>query len=332
MPRQARLDVPGALHHVMMRGINKERLFVGGRDYEEFAARLGKHLKWAKAKCYAWALMPNHVHLLLQTGSVSLSLMMQRLLTGYAGWFNRRHHRSGRLYQNRYKSVLCDRDAYLMELARYIHLNPLRAGVVRDMKGLAEYPWCGHGVLTGKRKSEWQDTGMILGRYGNSPVRARRRYEEFVSEGVKAGRREDLVGGGLLRSAGGYVEYLRRRHGEEEILGDERILGDSEFVSKAMKSVEERESTKSKARRRWTVDGVIGKAAEEAGIEVEEVKANGKRPAQCKGRALACYWLVEVLGKAEVEAGVMLGITQPAVSRNVGKGRVIAAKENIKLG
>ena len=114
--------------------------------------RLGKVLSETGTKCFAWALIPNHFHLLLRTGACPLSTVMRRLLTGYAMNFNRRYRRSGQLFQNRYKSILCQEDTYLLELVRYIHLNPIRAGMVADIKALNKDPFCGHAVIVGGEK------------------------------------------------------------------------------------------------------------------------------------------------------------------------------------
>ena len=123
MPRKSRIDAPGALHHVMVRGIDRQKIFKNKDDYSLFMDRLGDLLVETKTSCYAWALIPNHFHLLLRTGNVPISVLMKRLLTGYAINFNRRHNRCGHLFQNRYKSILCQEDSYLLELVRYIHLN-----------------------------------------------------------------------------------------------------------------------------------------------------------------------------------------------------------------
>ena len=129
MPRQARIDAPGALQHIIVRGIERKRIFFDDRDRDNFVTRLTTVLPESTARCYAWALIPNHFHLLLCTGNVPMSTVMRRLLTGYAVSFNRRHRRHGQLFQNRYKSILCQQEPYLLELVRYIHLNPLRAGI-----------------------------------------------------------------------------------------------------------------------------------------------------------------------------------------------------------
>ena len=146
--------------------------------------------------------MSNHSHVLLLSGSEGLSTTMRRLLTGYAVRFNRRHRRWGHLFQNRYKSILVEEDSYLLELVRYVHLNPLRAGVVNRLEDLDQYPWTGHSTLVGVVNRDWQDVDFVLGQFGQIAGETRARYREFVASGVEQGRREDLQGGGLVRSIG----------------------------------------------------------------------------------------------------------------------------------
>ena len=131
MPRGARLDTPGTLHHVIVRGIEKRRIINDVADRKNFVTRLAELSVATNTNIYAWALMRNHAHILLRSSETGLSVFMRRLLTGYAIWYNRRHHRWGHLFQNRYKSIVCDEDAYFKELVRYIHLNPLRAKLVK---------------------------------------------------------------------------------------------------------------------------------------------------------------------------------------------------------
>lgn len=178
--------------------------------------------------------MRNHFHLLLRTGLTPISTVMQRLLTGYALTFNRRHRRSGHLFQNRYKSVLCQEDAYLLELVRYIHLNPLRAKVVLDTGELERYRFCGHCVLLGQYENDWQDVDYVLKRFGRRRGAARKHYREFVRKGIERGRRPELVGGGLVRSLGGWEAVKAVRGSDERIKGDERILGDGDFVESVL--------------------------------------------------------------------------------------------------
>jgi REP element-mobilizing transposase RayT len=133
--RKARIDMSGALHHLMIRGIERNKIFRDDQDRDNFLDRLGKILVETKTPCYVWALLPNHVHLLLRTGRSPLATVMGRLLTGYAVTFNHKYKRHGQLFQNRYKSILFQEDPYLLELVRYIHMNPLRAKVVLDYSG-----------------------------------------------------------------------------------------------------------------------------------------------------------------------------------------------------
>jgi REP element-mobilizing transposase RayT len=137
--------------------------------------RLGTKLEESRTTCYAWALLPNHFHLLLRTGATPISMVLRRVLTGYAIGYNRRHRRHGHLFQNRFKSILCQEDGYLLELVRYIHLNPLRARKVDDLESLGRYSYCGHSRLMGKCKSRWQDTDYILKLFDATSSTARRR-------------------------------------------------------------------------------------------------------------------------------------------------------------
>ena len=198
--------------------------------------------------------------LLLRTGPTPLSKIMRRLMTGYAVSFNRRHKRSGHLFQNRYKSVVCEENPYLLGLLRYIHLNPLRAGLVSDLKELDKYRWTGHSAIMGKRKNplvshsfsknkqEKADKYLaektiedVLLQFGDKLREARRRYRQFVKNGVDQGQRLELQGGGLVRSAGGDKRELLGRKKEERELSDERILGSGDFVAKVIKEIEGRD-------------------------------------------------------------------------------------------
>ncbi len=136
MPRQGRLHIPEGYYHVMGRGLERRRIFSGDIDKIDFLKRLGEGLDHAQCQCLAWALMSNHYHLLIQVSSKPLSKLMSPLLSGYATQYNVRKKRSGYVFQNRYKSILCDADNYLLELIRYIHLNPLKAKIVDSLSVL----------------------------------------------------------------------------------------------------------------------------------------------------------------------------------------------------
>ncbi|MEJ2157770.1 MAG: transposase [Desulfobacteraceae bacterium] len=121
---------PGAWHHIIVRGIERRKIFDDNQERNDFLSRLGDILEQTQTACYAWALIPNHFHLLLRTGACPVATVMRRLLTGHAISYNQRHNRHGHLFQNRYKSILCREDTYFLELVRYIHLNPLRTRLV----------------------------------------------------------------------------------------------------------------------------------------------------------------------------------------------------------
>ena len=180
MPRRARIDAPGALHHIICRGIERRKIFRNNTDKDDFINRLSPVLIETHTPCYAWALLSNHFHLLLRTGNAPIATIMRKVLTGYVVSFNRRYRRNGHLFQNRYKSILCQEDNYLLELVRYIHLNPLRAKLVRSMRQLNTYGYSGHGVLMGKRKAEWQDVNKVLGMFNGKVKLARKKYYDFA--------------------------------------------------------------------------------------------------------------------------------------------------------
>jgi REP element-mobilizing transposase RayT len=332
MPRKARIDAPGALHHIICRGIERRKIFRTDFDRNDFIERLEENLLEADTPCYAWALMPNHLHLLLRTGNVPVAKVMSRLLSGYAGSFNRRHRRAGHLFQNRYKSILCQEDAYLLELVRYIHLNPLRSKLVQSLDELDRYRFSGHSVLMGNHKAACQDVEAVLKMFGKYTSMARTAYRSFVEEGVLLGKRADLTGGGLIRSLGGWgaVKSLRRKR--EHIKGDERILGDSDFVESVLSGQNERlERCYALLTKGFDFQALVRRVGEIYGLAPEAVLSAGKQPERVEARSLACYWAVKELGVTTVEVSRRFGITQPAASRAVYRGESIAKDRGFQL-
>lgn len=316
----------------MVRGIERAKVFRTDADRDHFLERLGEILDETKTRCYAWALMPNHFHLLLRTGPVPITTVMRRLLTGYALWFNRTHHRHGHLFQNRFKSILCQEDAYLLELVRYIHLNPIRAILVGGVDELERYPYCGHSALMGKVNRPWQDTQGVLAMFGGRVAEARGAYRAFVEKGVGEGKREDLTGGGLLRSAGGWagVRALREQRGYQR--NDERILGDGDFVGRVLASAEESMERRYALRARGVdLDRVTSRVSEVLDVEPEEVWAEGKVRRIVEARSLLCYWAARELGIPMSELARKLGISPPSVSESVARGRRIAEAKGCHL-
>lgn len=332
MPRKARIDAPGALHHIICRGIERRKIFRTDFDRNDFLERLEEKLLESQTPCYAWALMPNHLHLLLRTGNVPIAKVMSRLLSGYAGGFNRRHRRAGHLFQNRYKSILCQEDAYLLELVRYIHLNPLRSELVQSLDELDGYRFSGHSVLMGHRNFACQEVEAVLKLFGKRRLAARSAYRAFVEEGIPLGKRPELSGGGLIRSLGGWgaVKSLRRRR--EHLKGDERILGDSDFVESVLSEqnevLERRYALRAEG---MDFQAIIRRIEAIYGLKSEVVLSAGKQPERVEARSLACYWAVKELGMTTVEVSRRFGITQPAVSRSVYRGERIAEENGFQL-
>jgi len=238
MPRGARLDAPGTLHHVIIRGIEKGDIVRDDDDRKEFLRRMGELARGTGTGIYAFALMTNHAHILLKSGEQGLSTFMRRLLSGYAQYFNRRHRRVGHLFQNRYKSIICEEEAYFDKLVAYIHLNPLRAGLVDSFDELASYPWCGHSVMMNKVHYSWLDREYVLQFFGDREGEARRAYVAYLEEEIGINREKELSGGGLCRSHGGWSNVLSMRKQGVKALSDDRILGGDSFVREVLQEAE----------------------------------------------------------------------------------------------
>ena len=151
MPTKKRISVPGAIAHIMGRGIDGQRIFSEDESRYQFLTLLSRGLSRCGYRCYAWALLDNHYHLVVRCGEMPLDSLMRPLLSRYAKYYNTITGRTGYLYGNRYRSIISQDQGYLEELVRYVHLNPLRAGIVADFDALSEYQWCGHGECTPRR-------------------------------------------------------------------------------------------------------------------------------------------------------------------------------------
>ncbi len=360
MPRQPRLDAPGLLQHVMARGIERRKLFRDDKDRNSFLERLAVIFEETQTQCYAWALIPNHFHLLLRTGPTPLSKVMRRLMTGYAVTFNKKHKRSGHLFQNRYKSVICEEDAYLLELIRYTHLNPLRAKLVQDLKELDKYLWAGHSAILGYRKNPLlpppsAEGGLffqfrpetekdnknprnpcnpcqkkslaektiedVLLHFGETKRIARRRYRQFVKKGIDQGTRPELQGGGLVRSDGGNKAGLLGRKKEEREKGDARILGSGDFVNEALACAgEEWEDRRDKE---IPVSELIEKVACRLNMRPEVIWSSSRKKQITEARALVCHFAINNLTYSASEVARFLSISRVNAGRCAERGKKV---------
>jgi len=385
MPRQARLDAPGLLQHVMARGIERRKIFWDDQDRQSFLERLALILDETQTQCYAWALIPNHFHLLLRTSLTPLSKVMRRLMTGYAVTFNKRHKRSGHLFQNRYKSIVCEEDSYLLELIRYIHLNPLRAGLAKDLKELDKYPWTGHSAIMGKKNNflvpkqqpnnfpfagrriafsqfcpetekatinpenpvdpacpvaPGDGTGVknkplaektieeVLLQFGDKLREARRRYRQFVKQGIDQGSRPDLQGGGLVRSAGNKASLLGRKKEERE-KGDARILGSGDFVNETLEQSETLLEKKYLAKR--PIEELVEIVAGKLGLKPELICSENRQRQYSEARSLLAWLAVEEVGHPAAEVARFLGISRMGVQKAVIRGSELKG-DQVSLG
>ncbi len=316
MPRTARLDIPGLLQHVIVRGIEKRPIFLDDEDRTGFLDRFSTLLGETGTHCYAWALMPNHFHLLLVPQRDSLARFMRRLLTGYVVTFNRRHNRVGHLFQNRYKSIVCEEEAYLLQLVRYIHLNPLRAGLVKSMDELDRYPWCGHGVLMGNLKMEGQQTGEILRRFSRGAVKGRELYRQFVADGSEQGRRDELIGGGLRRSQGDVSSA------EEIESFDARVLGSGAFVE----SLRQQQGLQDKLDPGMSLSQLIARVGTLLNVAPEAIRRPSKARLPALARGLVCYLAVRKLKRKGIEVGKELCLGPSGVSLAIRRGEQFFAE------
>ena len=332
MPRQSRIDAPGALHHISCRGIERQAIFRDNADRDDFVSRLSMILSETSTRCFAWALIPNHFHLLLQTGKSPIAHVMRRLLTGYSVKFNRRHKRHGHLFQNRYKSILCQEEPYLLELVRYLHLNPLRAGIVSTLEELADFPYCGHGCVLGKRAHSWQVVDEVLQHFGKRVSAAREKYLCFVTTGIEQGKRPDLVGGSLIRSAGGWQPLASLRQEQSHQKSDERILGDSSFVEAVLRDADERLKEQNRRRNKDVeLEELVPLAAKKLGVRPEDIREGGKQPKRVAARSLLSFWAVKELGHSATYIAGWLGVSQSAVSRSVQRGEALVRENGWNL-
>jgi putative transposase len=331
MPRSPRLDAPGTLHHVIARGIERCAIFADDTDRSDLLQRLAIVLTASRSACYAWCLMPNHFHLLWRSGQAPLSRCLQRALGGYAGAFNRRHHRSGHLFQNRFKSTVVQDDLYLLELVRYIHLNPLRAHLVADLAALDTYAWTGHATLLGQHACPWQDTDAVLQQFAPTVAVARRAYRAFVVAGLQ-GPSVDLDGGGLRRSHQGGAAVQDLPRGRERWTFDERILGSAAFVSGVLTELV---PTGAPSARRLEAAAVLppllAYVAQRLALTVTELTARSRGRDVVRARDIVSYVAVCQAGLPARQIAPWLKLSPRAVLDAVARGRTEALAQRILL-
>ncbi len=344
MPRRPRIDIPGLIYHVMCRGIERREIFIDDRDREQLLARIAKHANKESIHMYAFSLMPNHFHLLVRPLSTCLAAFMRRVLTGYAIYFNRRHKRSGHLFQNRYKSFVIEEEAYLLELIRYIHLNPLRAGIVPNLKALATWPYCGYSALMGYVEKSWFEADYTLSLFDAEKLIARKKLSSFMEDGLGARRRGDFVGGGLKRSLGMRpgkaiyrdecredMQHSIRRNEQNSIQQhngqldaqhqayDERILGSGDFVQAVLSNLDK--PTVEEEGNCLDINALIRVVLSFYGITLIELCSGSKRSAISKARSAIILLGIKHCKVLPVELAKILAISPSTVYSIISRGR-----------
>jgi putative transposase len=282
------------------------------------------------ASLYAWALMPNHAHILLRTGELPLSQLVHRWLSQYVTRFNLIHRRAGHLFQNRFKNILVEEDGYLLELVRYIHLNPVRSRLPVTIASLDEYPWTGHSVLLGNADLSAQDVDHVLAHFGDRVGPAREAYRRFVREGAQDENPPDLEGGGLRRSVGGGWELVAQlSRGREKWSFDERILGGSAFVD-AVLSQSAQGAEGVAAPPRDSLEEVVDRVATQFSITFDELRSASLRQCVLDARAFVSHIAVNHYGLTRCEAGRFLRVSRQSVARALLRVPEVADRTGIE--
>jgi putative transposase len=279
MARRPRILASRVLYHVIVRGNQRQKTFLDESDYQAYLERLGRYRKGLGVTVYAYCLMPNHVHLLVETGAQPLSRFMQGVQQSYTQYFNRKHRKVGHLFQGRYRAIVCDKDEYLLTLIRYIHQNPVRAKMVRKID---EYRYSGHRNYVEGRESEVLKPRMVLDMLGG-----RAGYRRFVQEGLEEGHRE---------------EYYR--------VEDQRFLGEEGFGEELKRRAKEEEMPKPK--RRLSV--AFRKAARGVGVEPRLLGGADRGWGISRARALVGYVLIRRIGYRLKDVARFLGRDVATVS------------------
>jgi putative transposase len=288
MPRKPRVEYSGAFYHVITRGNQRQNLFHDDKDREFYLDRLEQYRKRYGFTIYAYVLMSNHVHLLIETGKTPLSKIMQGLQFSYTRYFNRRYRKIGHLFQGRYRAIICDREEYLLELVRYIHLNPAR---MKRPSAVGEHRWSSHRAYLGAASIVEVDTESVLERFSRRVRRAREGYLRFIKEGEGQGHDER------------YYATV-----------DQRFLGDDRFVKEIGKKVGEDREVEPKMRR-VKFSALLNVIAEQHGAEAKTLVQAGRQRQWVKTRSMLVYMAREFGGMTVKELGKRLNRDPSIISR-----------------
>lgn len=287
MARKPRVEFEGAFYHVIVRGNQRQQIFRDDHDRLYYLKRVEHYRQRYRFRIYSYVLMSNHVHFLFETGGTPLSKILQGIQFTYTQYYNRRYRTVGHLFQGRYKAILCDRDTYLLELVRYIHLNPVR---LKHPQELDTYRWSSHGAYLGRNGPVVVDTALVLNQLGNSAGQAYRAYRKFIDEGRGLGHDDR------------YYEVV-----------DQRFLGDENFVGQ----IAERAPTGEIkiGARKLRFEKLLSAVAQVHGCGVSDLTVAGRRRAWVKPRAQLAYLARQWCGMKAIDIALRLNRDASMVSR-----------------
>jgi putative transposase len=306
MPRRRRILCNGEIHHVMSRGLDGMEIFDSDDVRERFVCKLRTLLRENHCLCYGWCLMPNHYHLVLRPLDTQLDSIMRRLNGSYARQFNKIKGRRGYVFQDRYKSIATQNFTYIRELIRYVHLNPLRAGVVSSIDNLEKYRWSGHRALMGLEDCPWMSLKETLTRFSPHLHRAREVYRAFLVEGIERG--------GTFETIWDEIRTVTHESGMDSRFGDGRIVGEPEFVNKMVARYESEEIKLKKLREnRPELSAILKTVCEQRKITEAAELIKGRKQGRRLARDEFCYLAYKRYGYPLSLIGAFLGIQPTTV-------------------
>ena len=293
----------------MARGNEGKKIFSGDEDRDFFLDNLELQLRKAGYLLYAWCLMDNHYHLLIRVNEFPLGIFMRQVNGRYAQYFRKKSKTRGYFFQDRYKSIVSQDQYYIEQMVRYIHLNPIRAGICKTLKGLDTYPWCGHAVVAGRRAWNIQNTHDVLRCFANQEKDAIVQYRSFLKEGLK---NEPEI----------HTEIRRSNQDSENVHQTGCwVIGNKEFVRKALASDrEKRARLKEYARLNISLDQIATDISKRYRLLKDEIKVRGRNNAQSEARKVFAFVSNREYQFAVCEIARYLNISSQSVSNLVREG------------
>ena len=295
MARKARIHIPGGLYHVMLRGNGGQDIFFCPEDRYRLFILIQEGIERFGHRVHAFCLMGNHIHLAIQVADIPLSRIMQNLSFRYTRWINSSYKRMGHLFQGRYKALLVDKDSYLLELVRYIHLNPVRASLVDDP---AEYEWSGHRSYLGKEHIPWLTCDAVLAQFGNTVKEGREQYDRFVMDALDEKHRPEFHQGG----------------------DDSRVLGEDHFLQQVMAQTDE-------VAVKISLDDLLAFVARAFEIDLRDLCSVSRKRNLTEARGVAAWLVAETGQHTLAELARCMHRDPSALSLQAKKVRERAMKE-----